>query len=65
MISLYIHPSNNYNLILLVLEIQTGYNASCRDLSLHYDMPTDEYVHIIHPWKDQRKLKVRCNGKVC
>ena len=43
-------------------DILYGRNQSCRALKKNFNVPNG--VYYIHPWRDERKIKVDCFGKI-
>ena len=43
-------------------DILYGRNQSCRALKKNFNVPHG--VYYIHPWRDERKIKVDCFGKI-
>ncbi|XP_066912612.1 uncharacterized protein [Clytia hemisphaerica] len=45
-------------------DILLGKNASCIALKEHFNIPNGLQQYTIHPWRDQRKIHIKCSGKV-
>ena len=47
-----------------IVEIKAGYNSTCRYIKLHYNIPDCDGLRPfdLHPWNDQRKVRMFCSG---
>ncbi|XP_066921118.1 uncharacterized protein [Clytia hemisphaerica] len=45
-------------------EVKAGHNSTCRHIKLHYNIPDYEGLRpfVLHPWNDQRTIKMFCSG---